>query len=130
MLLSEMNNNLKVNNITDTSIKPVGLLNSKQKGNQFERHIAAILRAELWPECYTSRFMGSAWDDYSGVDLAGTGNFNVQCKAMERTPPYHEILKKMPRGNKTNIVIHKRNNSGCIVAGRFYTDTEKNKITK
>jgi hypothetical protein len=95
-------------------------MNSKIKGNQFERHCAAILRAELWPECYTSRFMGSAWDDYNGIDLTGTGNFNVQCKAMERTPPYHTILKqKMPQGGKTNIIIHKRNNEGCIVALTF-----------
>jgi len=91
-------------------------MNSKQKGNQFERSMAAILRAELWPECYTSRFMGSAWDDYNGIDLTGTGNFNVQCKAMERTPPYHQILKeKMLQNGKTNIIIHKRNNEGCIV---------------
>jgi hypothetical protein len=92
-------------------------MNSKEKGNQFERQMAAVLRSELWPECYTSRFMGSAWLDYNGIDLTGTGNFNIQLKAMERTPPYHAILKnKMPQGNKTNIVIHKRNNSGCIVA--------------
>lgn len=95
-------------------------MNSKQKGNQFERQMAAILRAELWPECYTSRFMGSAWDDYNGIDLTGTGNFNIQLKAMERTPPYHTILnQKMPQGNKTNIVIHKRNNKGAIVAMTF-----------
>jgi hypothetical protein len=91
-------------------------MNSKQKGNQFERHMASILRAELWPECYTSRFMGSAWFDYNGIDLTGTGNFNIQCKAVERTVPYHKILKDMLQGGKTIIVIHKRNNSGCIVA--------------
>lgn len=91
-------------------------LNSKQKGNQFERHCAAILRAELWPECYTSRFMGSAWDDYNGIDLTGTGNFNIQCKAVERSMHYHSILKDMPQGVKTNIVIHKRNNAGIVVA--------------
>jgi len=90
-------------------------MNSKVKGNQFERHMAAKLRAELWPECFTSRFMGSAWLDYNGIDLTGTPGFNVQCKAMERTPPYHQILKDMPDGKNTNIVIHKRNNQGIIV---------------
>jgi hypothetical protein len=95
-------------------------MNSKQKGNQFERQMAAVLRAELWPECYTSRFMGCAWDDYNGIDLTGTGNFNIQLKATERTPSYHSILKnKMPQGKKTNIIIHKRNNEGCIVALTF-----------
>jgi hypothetical protein len=95
-------------------------MNSKQKGSQFERHCAALLRAELWPQCYTSRFMGSAWDDYNGIDLTGTGDFNIQCKAAERTVPYHTILNnKMPQGSKTNIVIHKRNNSGSMVAIRL-----------
>jgi len=90
---------------------------SRQKGHQFERNMAALLRAELWPECYTSRFMGSAWDDYNGIDLSGTGNFNIQLKAVERlSPGYHEILAKMPKASNTNIVIHKKNNSGCIVA--------------
>ena len=92
-------------------------MNSKQKGNQFERNMAAILRNELWPECYTSRFMGSAWLDYNGVDLTGTPGFNVQLKAVERlSPGYHEILAGMLKNGNTNIVIHKKNNKGAIVA--------------
>ena len=92
-------------------------MNSKKKGNQFERHMAAILRAELWPECYTSRFMGSAWDDYNGIDLTGTPGFNVQLKAVERLSlGYHEILAKMRQDKNKNIVIHKRNNKGAVVA--------------
>jgi len=94
-------------------------INSKQKGNRFEREAAAILRAEIWPECYTSRFMGSAWDDYNGIDLTGTGNYQVQCKNTERTPAYHLILADMPQNGKTNIVIHKRNNSGAVVVMTF-----------
>jgi hypothetical protein len=92
-------------------------LNSKQKGNQFERQMAAILRERLWPGCYTSRFMGSAWLDYNGIDLTGTGNFNVQLKAVERlSPGYHEILAGMLQNRNINIVIHKRNNRGAVVA--------------
>lgn len=92
-------------------------MNSKQKGNQFERQMAAILREKLWPECYTSRFMGCAWDDYNGVDLTGTPGYNVQLKAVERlSPSYHEILTRMRQDKNINIVIHKRNNLGCVVA--------------
>jgi len=95
-------------------------LNSKHKGNKFERQCAAILAREIWPECYTSRFMGSAWDDYNGIDLTGTPGFNVQCKAVEKlSPGYHEILANMLKNNNTNIVIHKRNNKGAIVAMEF-----------
>lgn len=90
-------------------------MNSKQKGNRFERECAAILRRELWPECYTSRFMGSAWLDYQGVDLTGTGSFYVQCKNAERLPKsYHDILAGMPKNGKTNLILHKRNNSGIV----------------
>ncbi len=95
-------------------------INSKQKGNQFERHCAAILRRELWPECFTSRFMGSAWLDYNGIDLTGTPGYNIQLKAVERlSPGYHEILSKMLQNENTNIVIHKRNNKGAVVAMEF-----------
>lgn len=93
-------------------------MNSKRKGNAFEVECAFRLR-EIFPDCRTSRFMGRLFDDYSGVDLCDTGNFNVQCKALERTPPYHTILKKMPQGSKTNIVIHKRNNAGIVVVMTF-----------
>ena len=78
-------------------------MNAKQKGNRFEREMAAILRERIWPACYTSRFMGSAWDDYNGIDLTGT-------------PGYHQILKSMLQNEKINIVIHKKNDQGCIVA--------------
>jgi hypothetical protein len=91
-------------------------MNSKQKGNQFERQMAAILRQRIWPECYTSRFMGCAWDDYNGIDLTGTPGFNVQLKAVERlSPGYHEILRSMLQNQNTNIIIHKRNNRGAVV---------------
>jgi hypothetical protein len=92
-------------------------MNSKIKGNVFERQTAARLRAELWPECYTSRFMGAAWLDYNGVDLTGTPGFNIQLKAVERlSPGYYEILSKMLKNHNTNIVIHKCNNKGAVVA--------------
>jgi hypothetical protein len=90
-------------------------MNSRTKGHQFEREIAAKLRAELWPECYTSRFMGSLWLDHCGVDLTGTPGFNIQLKALERAPAYHDILSSMPKGDNKNVVIHKRNNKGCVV---------------
>jgi len=61
--------------------------------------------------------MGSCWDDYLGIDLTGTPGFQIQCKAVEKlSPGYHEILKTMPQNQNKNIVIHKKNNQGCIVA--------------
>ena len=90
------------------------LMNSRLKGHGFERAMALRLR-EIWPECYTTRFKGSSWLDYSGVDLVGTPGFNVQLKALERSPAYHDILNNMTKDENTNIIIHKRNNKGCVV---------------
>lgn len=91
-------------------------MNGRTKGHGFERTIAERLR-EIWPGCYTQRFKGSLWMDHCGVDLVNTDPFNFQLKAVERlSPSYHEILKAMPKGRNINCIIHKRNNSGCIVA--------------
>jgi hypothetical protein len=49
------------------------------------------------------------------VDLTGTPGFNIQLKALERAPAYHDILSSMPKGDNKNVVIHKRNNKGCVV---------------
>lgn len=94
-------------------------MNARTKGHNFERAMAERLRA-LWPDCFTTRFKGSTWLDHCGVDLVGTPGFNVQLKAVERlSPGYHEILSAMPKGQNKNIIIHKRNGKGCIVALRL-----------
>lgn len=93
-------------------------MNSRTKGHGFERWCCERLR-EVFPDVHTSRFVGALWWDQCGVDLVETPGFNVQCKAKERTVPYHDILEFMPQGGNTNIIIHKRNNKGCIVALRL-----------
>lgn len=92
----------------------VKAMNSRTKGHDFERAMADKLR-EIWPECYTTRFKGTLWQDHCGIDLVGTPGYNVQLKAMERAPAYHDILDYMPKGENTNIVIHKRNRKGSVV---------------
>ena len=89
-------------------------MNSRSKGHGFERQMAEKLR-EIWPDCFTTRFKGSSWLDQCGVDLVGTPGYNIQLKALERAPSYHDILITMPAGESKNIVIHKRNNKGCVV---------------
>jgi hypothetical protein len=93
-------------------------MNSRTKGHDYERQMADKLR-EIWPECYTTRFKGTLWLDHCGIDLVGTPGYNVQLKAMERTPAYHDILDYMPTGENVNIVIHKRNRKGSVVVMRL-----------
>jgi len=96
------------------------MINAKRKGNRFEQDAAFMLRQALWPECFTSRFMGSLWQDHLGVDLTGTPGYNFQCKHSERlSPGLHEILAGMPKGKNINVVLHKRNNKGIIAAMNF-----------
>jgi hypothetical protein len=88
-------------------------MNSRTKGHDFERVMAERLR-EIWSECYTTRFKGSLWLDHCGVDLVNTPGFNIQLKALERVPSYHDILKSMPKDKNTNVIIHKKNNRGIV----------------
>lgn len=84
-----------------------------KKGHGFERAMVEKLSA-IWPECYTSRYKGSLCLGYSGVDLTGTALFNFQLKAQGRVIPYHTILGGMPKGNNTNVILHKRTNKGVV----------------
>ena len=93
-------------------------VNSRTKGHTFERSMAEKLRA-VWPDCFTTRFKGSLWLDHCGVDLVGTPGYNIQLKATERAPSYHDILDYMPKGHNKNIIIHKRNHKGSVVVMRL-----------
>ena len=57
--------------------------------------------------------------DNAGVDLVGTDPFNIQCKAVERSMDLHTVLADMPEDENYNVVFHKRNNQGQIVAMRL-----------
>ena len=88
-------------------------LNSKNKGNHFEQQMVLRLK-DVFPYVHTCRYTGNLFMDENKVDLTGTDPFYFQCKAQERTIPYHTILKQMPQTNNINVVLHKRNNSGVV----------------
>lgn len=89
-------------------------MNSRTKGHAYERKLAREFRLAGWTECQTSRFESKMLDD-KGVDFTNTKPFNIQAKAMERTPAYHDILKGMPKDTNYNVIFHKRNNKGEVV---------------
>jgi len=91
-------------------------MNQRTKGHGFERWCAAKLRA-IWPDVQTCRYAGNLWLDHCGVDLINTGGFNFQCKAVEKlSPGYHTILAAMPKGKNSNVILHKKNGRGVVVA--------------
>tara|TARA_R110000796_G_C14264459_1_gene400416 strand:+ start:204 stop:470 length:267 start_codon:yes stop_codon:yes gene_type:complete len=69
-------------------------------------------------EVERSSYVNKKLDD-AGVDLVGTDPFNIQCKAVERSMDLHTVLADMPEDQNYNVVFHKRNNQGQIVAMRL-----------
>lgn len=89
------------------------MVHAKNKGNGYERKIAAEFREIGFDDAVTSRSESKSMDD-AGVDLCNTEPFNVQCKAWERAPNYHQVLAEMPKKG-INVLFHKRNRAGEIV---------------
>lgn len=102
---------------------------ARQKGHDYERRLVIdfktlgeLLNQEEWKDCGTSRYLSKETDDKK-VDLCKTNPFNIQAKATERSPSYHSLLKEMPNDDNLNVIFHKRNNQGEVVAmdkGDFY----------
>lgn len=95
------------------------MINSRNKGKRFELRIAEIWARVMGGEPQRTGYVSKYLDD-QGVDLTDTDPFYIQCKAHERSLPMHDILDNMPDSDTHyNIVIHKRNNRGCVVSMRF-----------
>lgn len=92
------------------------MINARTKGHAFEREMAETFRKHGWIECKTSRQASGKLVDDSGRDLIDTQPFNVQLKAVENLGSPHLALKHMPDDGNINIVMHKRNHKGTIVA--------------
>lgn len=88
-------------------------VNGRNKGNAYERSLAKLFR-ELGFECTTSRYSSKELDDKK-VDLCGLP-INVQAKAVEKLGCMHTVLDSMPKDEKINVVFHKKNRKGTIVA--------------
>jgi hypothetical protein len=84
-------------------------INSRNKGKAYELKLLNELRS-FYPEVLTSRNASKLTDDL-GVDFVNTGNFAIQAKALERTPPYHDMLQDIEKNfpKKIALIIHSRN---------------------
>lgn len=91
-------------------------INGRQKGHAFERALMEKFRVAGYKECVTSRSESKNEDDRGG-DLCFTGPYRVQAKAVERlSPQIHEVLSRMHKDSKINVVFHKRNRKGTVVS--------------
>jgi hypothetical protein len=87
-------------------------INSRKKGTAYELAVIRRFREKGWGTCVSSRSESKRKDD-AGIDICYTDPFQVQCKAVEKLPPPHDTLAKMPKGK--NVIFHKRNNKGTLV---------------
>ena len=90
-------------------------INPRKKGHSYELDIRDWFRELGWSNAVSSRSESKNKDD-QGIDLCYTDPFYVQAKAVEKLGSLHEILTKMPKGTHYNLVFHKRNRKGTIVA--------------
>lgn len=90
-------------------------IKSKKKGNGYELQIVKLMKSLGYENCSTSR-LSSREQDNLGVDLCGTGCWQIQAKAWESAPSYHKVLAKMPQKKGIyNLLFHKRNHQGSVV---------------
>lgn len=93
----------------------MAIKNARAKGANYE--LAIISEMKQWfPDAVSSRSESKRLDD-AKVDICYTGEFHVQCKAVEKLGSLHDILDSMPK-EKIRLVFHKRNRKGDIVALR------------
>jgi hypothetical protein len=90
-------------------------INPRVKGHSFELKIRDWFRELGWYKSVSSRSESKNKDD-QGVDLCYTDPFNIQAKAVEKLGSIHDILERMPKDENYNLVFHKRNRKGTIVA--------------
>ena len=90
-------------------------INARKKGHAYELQIRDFFRDLGFKDCVSSRSESKNMDD-KGVDLCYTGPFYAQIKAVENLGSIHNVLAKMPKEEKLNLVFHKKNRQGTIVA--------------
>lgn len=90
-------------------------INPRTKGHKYELDIRDWFRELGWERAVSSRSESKNKDD-QGIDLCYTDPFNVQAKAVEKLGSIHDVLAKMPNDSNYNVVFHKKNRKGTIVA--------------
>jgi hypothetical protein len=90
-------------------------INARKKGHGYEIQIRDWFRDLGWTKAVSSRSESKNIDD-QGIDLCFTDPFNTQMKAVEKLGSIHDVLANMPKDDNYNLVFHKRNRKGTIVA--------------
>lgn len=93
------------------------MVNSRQKGASYERHVASLFRAEGYEARRGQQFCGINGD----ADVIGIPGIHIECKAVERLNLYDAMAqaKRDARQNEIPVVIHKKNYCADLVTMTF-----------
>lgn len=94
------------------------MVNSRDKGKRYERHVASLFRAEG----YDAR-RGQQYNGLDGEDVVGVPYIHVECKHRENGHGslYDWIAqaKRDAKDGETPVVIHKKNHCNDLVTMEF-----------
>lgn len=107
------------------------MVNSRQKGATYERHVAGLFKSEGYEARRGQQYCGLHGD----ADIVGVPYIHIECKAVERLNLYDAInqSKRDARPGELPVVVHKKNYCEDLVTMRFtdwiklYREYELNK---
>lgn len=93
------------------------MVNSRQKGAAYERHVASLFRGEGYEARRGQQFCGLN----GAADVVDVPHLHIECKAVERLNLYDAIAqaKRDARDGEIPIVIHKKNYCADLVTMEF-----------
>ena len=88
------------------------MINSKQKGNRFERWVASFFRDHGYNCRRGQQYSGANGD----ADVVGAPGIHIECKAVERLNLYDAMAQAVRDGKELiPVVIHKKNHHKVLV---------------
>lgn len=93
------------------------MVNSRNKGAAFERHVAGLFRDHGYASRRGQQFSGLNGD----ADVVGVPLIHIECKAVERLNLYDAMAqaKRDARQGELPVVIHKKNYCNDLVTMEF-----------
>lgn len=93
------------------------MVNRRQKGARYERHVAGLFRSEGYDARRGQQYCGANGD----ADVVGVRGLHLECKAVERLNLYDAMAqaKHDAREGELPVVVHKKNNCKDLVTMEF-----------
>ena len=93
------------------------MVNSRQKGASYERHVAGLFKNEGYEARRGQQFCGLNGD----ADVVGVPGIHIECKAVERLNIYDALdqARRDARQGELPVVIHKKNYCRDLVTMSF-----------